>query len=153
MHWANITNKNCTGPFFIGLSLFSSLLPSSLHPHTKCELTKNPTIFNIILWVAGTNDSLTKRLMFQVLFFFSWFLAKYFAKILSIFFLFLYKQWMKTLHFYFFKVIKKKFEMIFAKDFARNYEEKKYLEHQTLGQWDDHPSDPAYYIEDCRINL
>ena len=20
-----------------------------------------------------------------------------------------------------------------------------------LGQWEDHPSDPAYYIEDCRI--
>ena len=31
---------------------------------------KNPTIFNIIRWVNGTNDSLTKRLMFQVLYFF-----------------------------------------------------------------------------------
>ena len=39
----------------------------------------------------GTNESSTKRLMFQVLFF-SWFLAKFFAKILSIHFLiFLYK--------------------------------------------------------------
>ena len=36
--------------------------------------------------------------------------------------------------------------MVFAKNFARNYEK-----HQTLGQWDNHPSDPAYYIEDCRI--
>ena len=25
------------------------------------------------------------------------------------------------------------------------------MEHQTLGQQDVHPSDPAYYIEDCRI--
>ena len=34
----------------------------------------NPTIFNIIRWVAGTNDSSTKRLMFQVLLFFHNFL-------------------------------------------------------------------------------
>ena len=32
---------------------------------------RNPTIFNKIRWVAGTNDSSTKCLMFQVLFFFS----------------------------------------------------------------------------------
>ena len=25
------------------------------------------------------------------------------------------------------------------------------MDHQTLGRWDDRPSDPAYYIEDCRI--
>ena len=31
---------------------------------------RNPSIFNIIRWVAGTKDSLTKRLMCQVLFFF-----------------------------------------------------------------------------------
>ena len=27
------------------------------------------------------------------------------------------------------------------------------MEHQALGQWDDRPSDPAYYIEDCRISI
>ena len=27
---------------------------------------------------------------------------------------------------------------------------KEYLDHQTFGQWDDHPSEPAYY-EDCWI--
>ena len=32
--------------------------------------TWNPTIFNIIHWVAWTNDSSTKCLIFQVLFFF-----------------------------------------------------------------------------------
>ena len=32
--------------------------------------------------------------------------------------------------------------MIFAKNFARNYE-KKILEHQTFGRWDDHPIDLA----------
>ena len=35
---------------------------------------KNPAIYNIICWFAGTNDSSTKRLMFQVLFFFHNFL-------------------------------------------------------------------------------
>ena len=32
-------------------------------------LSTNPTIYNIILWVDGTNDSLTKGLMFQVVLF------------------------------------------------------------------------------------
>ena len=27
------------------------------------------------------------------------------------------------------------------------------MDHQTLGWWDDRPSDPAYYIEDCRISI
>ena len=29
-------------------------------------LMYNPTIFNVIGWFAGTNDSLTKRLMFHL---------------------------------------------------------------------------------------
>ena len=32
--------------------------------------TKNPTIFNVICWVVGTNNSSTKHLMFQALIFF-----------------------------------------------------------------------------------
>ena len=44
--------------------------------------------------------------------------------------------------------------MIFAKNFARNYEKKIML--GTLDAWSmshlsHRPSDPAYYIEDCRI--
>ena len=35
---------------------------------------KNPTIYNIIRWFPGTNDSSTKHLMFQVLFIFHNFL-------------------------------------------------------------------------------
>jgi hypothetical protein len=50
---------------------------------------------------------------------------------------------LKTLYFYFCKSIKKIIERIFAKNFARNHEKKKYLEHQTLGRWDDRPSNPA----------
>ena len=26
------------------------------------------------------------------------------------------------------------------------------MDHQTLGKWDNQPSDPVYYIEDCRIS-
>ena len=42
--------------------------------------------------------------------------------------------------------------MIFAKKFARNYEEKLYFEHQTLGRRVICPSKPAYYMVDCRIS-
>ena len=38
-----------------------------IHQFSSYEL-KNPTIFNIILWVAGLNISSTKCLMVQVLF-------------------------------------------------------------------------------------
>ena len=34
------------------------------------SITRNPTIYNIIRWFAGTNDLSTKSLMFQALFFF-----------------------------------------------------------------------------------
>ena len=37
----------------------------------------------------------------------------------------------------------KKIETIFAKNFERNYEKKKYLEHQTLGRRVICPSKPA----------
>ena len=50
----------------------------------------NPTIFNIIRWVDGTNDSSTKHLMFQALFFF---IISYRLRAL------------KTLYFYFCKFI------------------------------------------------
>ena len=57
---------------------------------------KNPTISNMIRWFAGTNDSSTKRLMFQVLSFFSQFLAKFFAKIVSIYlFIFFFQKFTK----------------------------------------------------------
>ena len=47
--------------------------------------TKNPIIFyfnTLGHWVAGTNDSLTKHLMFQVFFFII--SCKFFAEIVSI---------------------------------------------------------------------
>ena len=86
-------------------------------------------------WVDGPNNSLTKRLMFQVLFFF---IISYRLRAL------------KTLYFYFCKVIKKLIERIFAKNFARNYE-KKIL--GTSDAWStsrlaNRPKNPAYYIED-----
>ena len=52
----------------------------------------NPTIYNIIRWFAGTNDSMNKCLMFQSLFFF---IVSYRLRTL------------KTLYFYFCKFIEK----------------------------------------------
>ena len=49
-------------------------------------LLTNQSFFNIIRWVNGPNDSATKHLMFQVLFFFH----NFFAKILSIYFYFIF---------------------------------------------------------------
>ena len=59
-----------------------------------CKLTKNPTIrqYNTLLcWFTGTNDSSTKRLMFQVLFFFHDFLQNSLQKWFQFIFLFFYK--------------------------------------------------------------
>ena len=48
---------------------FYLLLPISLVKRAETD-TLNPTVFNIIHWVDGANDSSTKRLMFQALLFF-----------------------------------------------------------------------------------
>ena len=67
--------------------------PSFYKLYSKMEnwIIWNPTIFNIIRWVAGTNDSLTKRLMFQVLFFFHNFLQNSLQKSFQfIYFIFIY---------------------------------------------------------------
>ena len=56
----------------------SSLSEDFLHANNFCtctfrstlmkwELTRNPSIYNMIRWADGTNNSSTKRLMFQVL--------------------------------------------------------------------------------------
>ena len=54
-------------------------------------MTKNQSIFNIIRWVDGPNDSSTKHLilMFQVLFFFQNFLQNSLQKLFQFIFLFL----------------------------------------------------------------
>ena len=49
---------------------------------------KNPTIYNIIRWFPGTNDSSTKHLMFQVLFIFHNFLQNSLQKSFQFNFLF-----------------------------------------------------------------
>ena len=95
--------------------------------------TSNSTIFNIIRWVAGTKDSSTKRLIFQALFFF---IISYRLRAL------------KILYFNYKKINWNNFCKAFCK---KLWKIKLYLEHQTLGPWVVCPSDPAYYIEDCRI--
>ena len=72
----------------------------------------NPTIFNIIRWVAGTNDSSTKSLMFQVLFFFYNFLQKSLQKSFQFIFLFFYN---------FSKIKVKSFD---CPKYIKNYEKK-----------------------------
>ena len=64
-------------------------------------------------WADEINDSLTKRLMFQVLFF-PWNLAKFFAKTLSIYFL----------YFFFYKITKMKIKSFECPKSIRNYEKK-----------------------------
>ena len=51
--------------------------------------TWNPSIYNIIRWVAWTMGQMNRRpsVWCPSIIFFSWFLAKFFAKILSIYFL------------------------------------------------------------------
>ena len=97
----------------------------------------------MIHWVAGTNDSSIKCLMFQVLFFFI-ISCKILCKNLFIF-LFLYN---------FTKIKKQSFECLKSKAATHCFifnQSKLYLDHQTLGWWVVRPNDPAYYIEDCRI--
>ena len=73
----------------------STTLPSTNQPlHSK-----NPTIFNIICWLTGRNDSLTKHLMFQPLFSFK-FLIDWGHSKLFIFIFSTYKRienWIKTI--------------------------------------------------------
>ena len=68
----------------------------------------------LVRWVAGTNDS---------------------SDVPSIiFFIISYRlRALKTLYFHFCNFIKKLIERVSANNFARFYEKKKYLEHQTLG--------------------
>ena len=101
--------------------------------------SKNPTFFNMIRWLAGTNDSLTKHLMFQALFFF---IISYWLRAL------------KSLYFYFCKIIEKK-KMNwnnFCKEFCKklwknNTWNIKRLVDESFVQ----SNQRITYIEDCRI--
>ena len=75
---------------------YSSLLQESNHKGDRWDQTgatmvspKNPSIYNIIRWVAWTMGQTNRRpsVWCSKYYFFSWFLAKFFAKILSIYFL------------------------------------------------------------------
>jgi hypothetical protein len=45
------------------------IMDAAIWHFLKEVVIRNPTIYNIIRWFAGTNESSTKRLMFQALFF------------------------------------------------------------------------------------
>ena len=109
----------------------------------------NPTIFNIICWVAESMGRLPHWLNIGCSkhYFFNNFLknslSNYFQFIL---FYFVY-NWTK--------ICSKMSEYPKSKPtthcFIFNLSEL-YLDHQTLGWWDDRPSNPVYYIEDCQIS-
>ena len=91
----------------------------------------NPTIFNIICLVAGTNDSSTKRLMFQALFFF---IISYWLKALKT--LYLYKKNWK---------LKQFFQRI-----LQEIEKKIILgtsDPWSMSRLSQRPSSPVYYFE------
>ena len=93
----------------------------------------NLTIFNIICWVAGTNDSSSKCLMFQVLFFFH----NFFQNSLQ-----------KSFQFIFYKFTKIKIKIV--------YEIMKKIMPGTsdavsVVRWDKRTGEPAYYFINWRI--
>ena len=88
----------------------------------------------LVRWADGTNDSLTKRLMFQVLFFFHKILQNSLQKLFQFIYLFLY---------FFYKITKMKIKNFECPKSIRNYEKNIYLEHQMLGQRVVYPIGPA----------
>ena len=74
--WASQKKNNSS--FICPKSLKSTWIPEQYHvkwwlkylSHKTVSWTLNQTIYNRIRWFAGTNDSSTKPLMFQVLLFF-----------------------------------------------------------------------------------
>ena len=108
-------------------------------------------------WVSGKIVLLTKRLMFQVLFFFIISSKILYKNPFNFFFFFFWKITVYT-SMYLTEVKNKKFwvpqvqasNQLFLLFFSI-YVSKKYLDHQTLGRWDNRPRDSMYYFEDCRI--
>ena len=101
--------------------------PILLHrPHWTLK-SDNLKYITMARWLGRTNDSSTKHLMFQVLFFFLNFLQNSLKKSFQFIFLFSYN---------FIKMKIMGFECLKS---IRNYE-KKCMEHQTLGRWVVRPS-------------
>ena len=112
--------------------------PNSVQLIMFLSLSRNPTIYNIIHWFAGTNDSSTKCLMLQVLFFFI-----ISCKILC----------RNPFNLYFYKITKIKIKSFECPKSIKNYKKKIF---GTSNAWSTsflshRPSKPAYYIVDCRI--
>ena len=105
--------------------------------------SRNPTIFNIVRWVTGSMGWLSHWPIVWCLIFF----------IIS--FKILCKYSFNLLFFYIFTKIKiKNFECPKSKPLTHCFIfnlSQWYFNHQMLGRWDDQPSNPAYYTEDCRI--
>ena len=94
----------------------------------------------LVRWADGTNDSLTKHLMFQALF--------CFHKILQ-------NSLQKPFQFiFFYKITKMKIKSFECPKSIRNNEKKKILgtsDAWSMSRLSHLPSKPAYYIVDCLI--
>ena len=94
----------------------------------------NPTIFNIIRWVAGSMERTTHRPIVSIIFFIISFRHS------KLFIFIILKLW-------------KIYWNEICKNFARNYEKINNTSDAWLMSRSSHrPSDPEYYIEDCRIS-
>ena len=112
--------------------VFSKLRLQSL------EVTTNPTIFNIICWVAGSLGWPSAWCSKYYFFF-----HNFFAKIISIYFLIVHN------------LTKFKIKSFQCTKSIRNYEKKIMLgtsDTWSMSRSSHRPSEPAHYIEDCRIS-
>jgi hypothetical protein len=110
-----------------GYDVWPKHLPVQINSSSPLQMTSLHKSVNLQYntlgcWVDGPNDLVTKRLMFQVLFFFHSFLQNSLQKFFRFIFLFFYNYT---------EIKIKSFE---CPKSIRNYEKKYYyLEHQTLG--------------------
>ena len=109
------------------------------HKNNPLQKLDNLQYNTLDCWVAGTNHSLTNRLMYQVLFFFI-----ISSKILC-------KNPFNFFHINFTKMKIKSFESNPATHCFIFNLSKWYLDHQTLGRWDDQPSVLYWRLSDFKL--
>ena len=93
IRWSSTFASHFASKSTVSMNFFDCRWPPNFHEcHSEKQLTSpidyksdNLQYNTLVRWVAGMNDSSTKRLKFQVLLFFHNFI-KLFAKIVSIFF-------------------------------------------------------------------
>ena len=119
--------------------IISKVLHNTNSLHIRHLKSDNLQYNTLVCWFAGTNDSLTKCLMFKALFF------TFSHRLRAI----------KTLYFLFLWIYKKIHWNQFYKEFCKKSWKKVILGTSatcSMRRPSHRPIDPAYYIEDCRIS-